>query len=218
MMRSNTAIRALTFAAVWVLSSAGLATFEARVDPLLAWERVLEIEFGLLVPGFALVVALSLWHVLASTAHPAALATRHGFDRRLAIGPFILVQTVFAAVTIALSLLVARVLCHSLGETTFNRDLLVCCGIGCLATAAYIAVFLAATRLGVGRAGAWTALGLDLTLGHINGGPALFVPHRFVANLVGHPAALSTSAHASSWILLGFVAAGLGWVLLRTPS
>jgi hypothetical protein len=217
MMRSNAAVRAATFAAVWILSSAGIATFEARVDPSLAWERLLEVEFGLLIPCLALVVALSLWRVLSSTDHSLALATRHGFDRRIAIAPAIAAQSAFAIGTILVSLVVGRSLSHVAGESTFGHDLLVCCGIGALATAAYIAFLFAATRLGFGRAGAWTALGLDLTLGHINGGPSLVTPHRFVASLVGHPAAFAVSANASSWILLGIVVAGLGFVVVRTP-
>lgn len=194
-----------------------VAVLETAVDPLAAWERCVEVLFGLGIPVAALKSSLDFYRVLENPSDPHALLARHGADRRhilTGVG----IQTLACAILwFGLALVACRALSHSALETTFNQDSLRCFGIGCLATAAYIAFLLAATRVGVGRWGAWVAMGLDLTLGHIEMASAAAFPHRHVANLIGHPNATFLSASASSWILLGFVAVGLSVVYLRTP-
>jgi hypothetical protein len=195
-----------------------VASLEVAIDPLMAWERLLETLFGLLVPALALIQTFGICRRLASPQHPKALAARHGADRRRtllsALGGAISLAILLNCVALGLS----RTACHSAVEPLLNRDLLLCCGIGCLATGAYIGYLLAATRLGMGPMGAWLAFGVDLTLGHVSGSLSMIAPHRYVVNLIGHPSVLALSARASSWILLGFALLGITFALARTPS
>jgi hypothetical protein len=165
----------------------------------------------------AITATLTMYRTLANPRGPALLAARHGANRRHGFAVAIVVAMVEATLLTCTGLLMSRIVCHGAAEPIWNRDLLLCCGIGCLATAAYIAYLMAATRLGFGRAGAWAALGLDLTLGHVNAGWSLALPHRHVVNLIGHPGVFSLSARASSCVLLGFLLLGLTFALARTP-
>jgi hypothetical protein len=210
--------RVVAFGLLWTLGAMLVASLEVAIDPLMAWEHQLEMLFGLLFPAMALVQTFGICRRLASPQHPKALAARHGADRRRTLVSALAVSLSMAMALSCAALWLSRILCHSATEPLLNRDLLLCCGIGCLATGAYIGFFLAATRLGMGVFGAWMALGVDLTLGHINGGLSMILPHRHVVNLIGHPSVLALSARASSWILLGFAVAGIAFTLARTPS
>lgn len=201
----------------WILGSVLVASFEVAIDPLMAWEQLLGVLFALLIPVLALASTLALFAQLASPHSQIALAARHGVNRQRKIIPALVWSLLRAGVLTNIALVAGRYFCRPATEPLFQRDLLLCCGIGYLATTAYIAYFFAATRLGLGRVGAWFAFGLDLTLGHVSGGPSLVAPHRFVQNLIGHPDMLSLSAKASSWILLGLTVAGLTFAVTKTP-
>lgn len=200
-----------------VLTSAMLAVLETAVDPISAWEHCIVALFGLGIPGLALKASLDFHRVLQNPSDPRALLARHGADRRhLLAGAWLEVHGA-ALGWFCVALVVCRIVSHSALETAFNRDFLRCLGIGCLATTAYITFFVAATRLFAGRLGAWVALGLNLTLGHVDAAWSAIFPHRHVATLIGHPDSTFFSAHSSSWILLGFVVVGLTITALRTP-
>jgi hypothetical protein len=201
----------------WVLSAILVASIEVTIDPLTAWEHLLEVLFGLLIPTMALFMALGLYWQLASPEQPMALAARHGADRRRRLLPATAAALGLAMLLTCAALVLSRQFCRPATEALLNRDLALCCGIGCLATGAYIAYLLVATRLGIGRTGAWVAFGIDLTLGHIDGGWSMLAPHRYVVNLIGHPGIFTWSAKASSWILLGFMVVGLAIGVARTP-
>jgi hypothetical protein len=200
-----------------VLTSAMLAVLETAVDPISAWERCIVAMFGIGVPCLALKASLDFYRAQQTPSDPSALRARHGADRRhLLAGTWLRIHGA-SLVWFCVALLVCRVISHSALEAVFNRDLLYCTGIGCLATTAYIAFFAAATRLGAGRTGAWVAFWLNLTLGHVNAAWSAAFPHRHVAILIGHPDSSFFSAYSSSWILLGFVVVGLSITALKTP-
>jgi hypothetical protein len=209
--------RSLLFSLTWLSAPLVVASLESTIDPMTAWEHLLNAMFGLFIPLLGLTTTLGLFRTLADPTQPTALVARHGANRRQGFAVAVMVGVAQALLLTSAGLLLSRVFCHPATEPIWNRDLLVCCGIGCLATGAYIAYLLAATRLGFGRAGAWMALGLDLTLGHVNAGWAFAALHRHVANLIGHPSDFSLSAGASSWILLGFMLLGLTFATARTP-
>ncbi len=209
--------RSLILLLTWLTAPLAIASLEFTADPMTAWEHLLGAMFGLFIPLLGLITTLGIFRALANPMQPTALAARHGADRRLGFAVSVVVAMAMALLLTSSGLLLSRVFCHPATEPIWNRDLLVCCGIGCLATGAYIAYLLAATRVGFGRAGAWVALGLDLTLGHVNAGWALIAPHRHVISLIGHPSVFSLSARASSWILLGVILVGLTFATTRTP-
>lgn len=209
--------RATPMALAWVLSTLLVASFEMAQDPLMAWERLLGILFSLLIPALALASTLALHRQFASAQATNALAARHGSDRRRGFALAAAGSIARALLLTMAALILGRYFCRPATEAVFRSDLVLCCGIGCLATSAYIAYFQAATRLGIGRAGAWAAFVVDLTLGHVSAGLSMLSPHRFVQNLIEYPAVFSVTPRASSWILLGFVAVGLTYAIARTP-
>lgn len=200
-----------------VLTSAVLAVLETAVDPISAWEHCIVALFGLGIPCLALKASLDSYRVLQNPSDPRALRARHGADRRHLLAGAGLGVLGSSLACFCVALVVCRVVSHSALETAFNRDFVRCMGIGCLATTAYIAFFVASTRLFAGRLGAWVALGLNLTLGHVDAAWSAAFPHRHVATLIGHPDSAFFSAQSSSWILLGFVVVGLTLTALRTP-
>jgi len=205
------------FCLTWIGTTLLVATLEATADPLTAWERLLGIVFGLLIPGLAFTATLAMYRLLANPLEPAALSARHGANRRHGLSISVASTMAQAILVTCAAIVVSRVACHGATESIWNHDLALCCGIGCLATATYIAYFFAATRLGFGRAGAWVAFGVDLTLGHIDAGWAFLLPHRHVVNLIGHPGVFAISARASSWVLVGIFLLGLTFASARTP-
>jgi hypothetical protein len=209
--------RSTLFFLTWLSLGVLVAALEATADPLAAWERALGVLFGLFIPWLALTATLRMHRTLADPLEPTALAARHGANRRHGFVGAMAVTVVQAMLVTCGGLLLCRVVCHGRGEAIWTSDLLVCCGIGWLATGAYTAYLLAATRLGFGRAGAWAAFALDLTLGHIHAGWSLALPHRHVLNLIGHPGVFSLSARASSLVLLGFLLVGLTFATAKTP-
>lgn len=216
-LTAGTIRRSLILLFTWLTAPLAIASLEFTADPMTAWEHLLGAMFGLFIPLLGLNATLGIVRALANPMQPTALAARHGANRRLGFAVSVVVAMAMALLLASSGLVVGRVFCHPATEPIWNRDLLVCCGIGCLATAAYIAYLLAATRLGIGRAGAWVALGLDLTLGHVNAGWAIVAPHRHVVNLIGHPSIFSLSTRASSWILLGVILVGLTFASAKTP-
>lgn len=201
----------------FVLTCAMLAVLETAVDPVSAWENCLVALFGLGIPALTLKASLDFYDVLQNPSDARALRARHGTDRRHLLAAAWLRIHGAALVWFCLALATCRVVSHSALEAVFNRDLLRCTGIGSLATTAYIAYFVAATRLGARRLGAWVALGLNLTLGHVDAAWSGAFPHRHVAVLIGHPNSNFFSAQSSSWILLGFIVVGFSLAVVRTP-
>lgn len=201
-----------------ILLALMVSVLEVTVDPISAWEHCVGTVFGLVMPLSATVFVLASSRVLASPRYTSALAARHGADRRRHYAISLLSAMAFAMAHTAVTLVLCRLISHAATETAFNRDLLRCCGIGCLTSGAYIGFIGAATRVGSGRVAAWAAFGLDLTLGHTEAGWSAIVPRWHVLNLIGHPSVTFLSAKASSWILLGFMLVGIAIAITKTPK
>jgi hypothetical protein len=201
----------------WTLSAALMSTLEVEIDPLTAWDHSLFLLFGYLIPIMALAIALTLYGKLADPYQPLALASRHGANRQRKITGAMPVAIGFGMLLACAGLIICRQVAHAATEPLFNRDLVCCFGIVCLATIAYTAYLVASTRLGLGRLGAWLAFAADLTLGHVDAGWSAVLPHRHVANLIGYPLALSLSARESSLILFGLAFLGVAFATARTP-
>jgi hypothetical protein len=201
----------------WTLIVVVVAKLAGVLDPLTAWEDLLDVLFFQLVPILALFVTLGLYGGLGNSWSPAALAARHGANRQRLLIAAMARALILSVIVTAVALVLSRQVCHPATEALWTRDLVMCCGIGCLATGAYIGYLSAATRIGLGRFGAWAALAIDLTLGHVDAGWSILLPHRHVFVLIGHPGIALLSGRASSLILLGFTVVGLTTCFARTP-
>ncbi len=196
------------------LAIVGLAHVERRVDPTLAWDRVLATILTLGLPLY-LVLVTAQTPLEGNVPAPVEALARHGANRRMLILGHVLgrigVGAALAIVTIALAQLIVST---AAPVHPWARELLLCSGIACLAAMAYGLMWAAGGSLR--RFGPWLMYVLDAFLGRSTSGAGLPFPSSHVRSLLGSPNVAFLSSSGSSLALLLLSAAALGILLWRT--
>lgn len=177
------------------------ALVERHITPVGAADRALLSTFRLVIPlvSFAIVTEVSARSRLAEAAWPAA---RFGAGpREVALGVIagaLITSACVSAVYAASAVLFAG----SSSSTSVARDALTSAWIGAFAASAYVGWFsLGSTFQRRGRARFWPLLA-DLLLGGSTGIAGALLPRGNAVNLLGGPAPLALSQHASAGLLL----------------